>query len=244
MLDECGDNIEAAIKRLEDLQLFEDSQCTNEEAVAEATAAAAAAAATTAEHPPLDQGASLNLSLFPRSSNQPCSHPRDCAGGILSKCSTLLPPLAVSPPPEATAAGSCSPAERSAEQWVQAVVSEMASARDMEDAQARAARVLQSFESQVQAAERRAVSKEVAALHAQVAELARGNTILKKAVQIQNTRMQDVTDKDAQLVALQQALAQQQEKIRILELSNYSLNMHLRQAESNPMPQHRHPDVF
>mmetsp|Transcript_34111 Transcript_34111/g.96671 ORF Transcript_34111/g.96671 Transcript_34111/m.96671 type:complete len:312 (-) Transcript_34111:132-1067(-) len=204
VLDECGGNIEAAIKRLEDLQLLEDSQCTNEEAAAEASAAAAVAAAATAEQPPIDQ---------------------------------------VSPPTGAAAA-EAPPTARSAAEWVQVVVSEMSSATDMDDAQARAARVLQSFEAQVQSAERQAASKELAALHAQVAELARGNTILKKAVQIQNTRMQDLADKEAQLAALQQALAQQQEKIRVLELSNYSLNMHLRQAASNPMPQHRHPDVF
>lgn len=127
---------------------------------------------------------------------------------------------------------------------MQIIVSEMSAASDFEDAKARAARVFQSFEAQVQMAEKQAISGEMAALSAQMAELARGNTILKKAVQIQNARMHELADKDTQLASLQQALVQHQEKIRILELSNYSLSLHLRQAGSAPMPQHRHPDVF
>jgi len=123
-------------------------------------------------------------------------------------------------------------------------VSEMAAASDMSDARARAAHVLQQFERQIQGQQKQSLSKELATLNAHVAELTRGNTILKKAVQIQNARLQEVADKDDQLAALQQTLGQYQERIRSLEISNYSLSLHLRQAGSNPMPQHRHPDVF
>ena len=125
------------------------------------------------------------------------------------------------------------------------VVAEMSSATDLSDAKARAARVLQSFEAQVQAVQRQSADKDAKeAAASQVAELLRDNAILKKAVQIQNSRMQEVAEKETQLSALQQLLAQHQEKIRALELSNYSLTLHLRQAESSPMPQHRNPDVF
>jgi 3-oxoacyl-[acyl-carrier-protein] synthase III len=129
----------------------------------------------------------------------------------------------------------------------------MSSAANLEDARARAARVLQSFELQVQAAERQSQAAannkggsagDQQRSSQQVADLLRDNAILKKAVQIQNSRMQEVSEKEAQLASMQQLLTQHQEKIRMLEMSNYSLTLHLRQAESGPMRQHRNPDVF
>jgi uncharacterized protein YggE len=120
----------------------------------------------------------------------------------------------------------------------------MAAATDMDDARVRAAKVLQTFEHQVQKTTSEAVKSEHATLSAQVTELLRDNGILKRAVQIQNSRMQELAEKDEQMVRLQQTLQQYQEKCRVLELNNYSLSLHLRQAESSPMPQHRHPDVF
>mmetsp|Transcript_37369 Transcript_37369/g.66917 ORF Transcript_37369/g.66917 Transcript_37369/m.66917 type:complete len:273 (-) Transcript_37369:22-840(-) len=133
---------------------------------------------------------------------------------------------------------------RSADEWINIVVSEMAAATDMDDARVRAAKVLQTFEHQVQKTTNEAVKSEHATLSAQVTELLRDNGILKRAVQIQNSRMQELAEKDEQMVRLQQTLQQYQEKCRVLELNNYSLSLHLRQAESSPMPQHRHPDVF
>ena len=83
-------------------------------------------------------------------------------------------------------------------------------------------------------------------------DLAKENQILKKAVQIQNAKLQDKAGVEAENQQLKQMLYQAQEQVRgyqeqvhSLELNNYSLAMHLQQAtNSSPLPGSRHPDVF
>jgi hypothetical protein len=84
-----------------------------------------------------------------------------------------------------------------------------------------------------------------AAARQQLADLQRDNGILKRAVAIQNTRLQEGAARDAELQALRGQLKQAAERVSALELSNYSLAQHLRAATSS---QHdfggpRHPDV-
>ena len=84
-----------------------------------------------------------------------------------------------------------------------------------------------------------------AAARQQLADLQRDNGILKRAVAIQNTRLQEGAARDAELQALRGQLKQAAERVSTLELSNYSLAQHLRAATS---AQHdfggpRHPDV-
>lgn len=130
-------------------------------------------------------------------------------------------------------------------QWVETVVSQMAGASDVGDARQRAASVLQAFASSVA----EALGKdEREQLRAQAAELAKDNSILKRAVAIQNSRLQELSAREDELAALRQMLAQYQEKVHALEMSNYSLALHLKQATcaADPNAQHsqRHPDVF
>ena len=56
------------------------------------------------------------------------------------------------------------------------------------------------------------------------------NTLLKRAVAIQHARMTAATEKDQQISQLQSMLGQYQERVRALELSNYSLSLHLKHA--------------
>ena len=58
--------------------------------------------------------------------------------------------------------------------------------------------------------------------------------------------MQDSSAKDLELVRLRQQLTAFQERVHSLEMSNYSLSMHLRQAvDAGETSQGtRHPDVF
>lgn len=83
-------------------------------------------------------------------------------------------------------------------------------------------------------------------MKAQLAELQHNNSILKRAVAIQNNRIQDLSSKEAESQQLKQVVAQLQEKCHGLELNNYSLAMHLRHATDNAQNQQdqRHPDVF
>jgi hypothetical protein len=81
---------------------------------------------------------------------------------------------------------------------------------------------------------------------ARVAELVRENQIFKRAVQIQNSKLQAAkATHEEELAHMRGMLGQYQEKMKQLELANYSLAMHLQQATaSSSMPHHRPPDVY
>ncbi len=78
-------------------------------------------------------------------------------------------------------------------------------------------------------------------------EALRENAILKRAVAIQNAKLQEAAAKDAELEGLRALLGQAQERLRQVELSNYSLALHLHKAtDGRPpaSPANRRPDVF
>ncbi|XP_078443388.1 ubiquitin system component Cue protein isoform X2 [Wolffia australiana] len=135
------------------------------------------------------------------------------------------------------------------EEWVEVLVREMMSASDMDDARARAAAMLQAFEKAVMTtvatSAAAGLQKEEEVLKEQVDGLRRENEILKRAVAIQHERLKEFEDKSQELSQLKQLLAQYQEQVRTLEVNNYALAMHLRQAQqSSSMPGRFHPDVF
>ncbi|BDA50624.1 hypothetical protein COCOBI_16-3000 [Coccomyxa sp. Obi] len=209
ILDTCGDNIDAAIKRLGQLHLT--AHCVAD--VPEATAAPAN------PEPSQDSKPGVDTAALPKAD----SH------------------ASVSPPPE-NAEGPQTPAD-----WVEALVQQMAGAKDVDDARDRASRVLQAFEQAVLRQSARS-QPDMTALRNHLNELSRDNHILKRAVAIQNTRMQEACGaKDAEISSLRSALAQYEQKVRTLELSNYSLSMHLRQATETGRgfdTGQRPPDVY
>lgn len=122
-------------------------------------------------------------------------------------------------------------AGRSAEEWVALVVHEMAAAKDMADARARASKVLQAFEhAALQHAKQQGSGAEAERLRLQLAEAQREGQLLKRAVAIQNLRMQELSGKEAEVVQLRQMLEGYQQKVHALEVQNYSLALHLKQA--------------
>jgi hypothetical protein len=87
--------------------------------------------------------------------------------------------------------------------------------------------------------------KENIALKEQLQSLTRDNHILKRAVAIQHERQLEHEGRTQELQQMKQLLSQYQEQARTLELNNYSLTLHLRQAqEGSSMPGRFHPDVF
>lgn len=54
-----------------------------------------------------------------------------------------------------------------------------------------------------------------------MAELARQNAVLKRAVQIQAQRLQDKAEADNEIARLRQVLAQYQEQVRAVRFSLY-----------------------
>jgi murein tripeptide amidase MpaA len=79
---------------------------------------------------------------------------------------------------------------------------------------------------------------------AKLAEVLRENSILKRAVQIQNAKLVEKAGQEQELQQLRSLLAHCQEQLHSLELSNYSLTLHLQKATSGSTIANRNPDVF
>ncbi|XP_062199316.1 uncharacterized protein LOC133901821 [Phragmites australis] len=137
----------------------------------------------------------------------------------------------------------------SSTQWVEILVNEMVSASDTVDAKARASRVLEVFErsviSHIGAEALQNFQKENSVYKEQSEAVIRENTILKKAVAIQHERQKECDERNQELQQLKQLVVQYQEQVRSLEVNNYALSMHLRQAQQgNSMAGHFHRDIF
>ncbi|XP_009778098.1 uncharacterized protein LOC107766032 [Nicotiana tabacum] len=134
-------------------------------------------------------------------------------------------------------------------EWVELFVREMMSASNIDDAKARASRALEVLEKSICARAKEATARDVQQennmLKQQVEALIQENSILKRAFAIQRERQKEFEDRGHEVNQLKQLVAQYQEQLRTLEVNNYALSMHLKQAQqSNSIPGRFHPDVF
>ncbi|GMH18964.1 hypothetical protein Nepgr_020805 [Nepenthes gracilis] len=134
-------------------------------------------------------------------------------------------------------------------QWVELFVGEMMSASNLDEARVRAARALEALKKSIFACASAEASKnfqqENMMLKEQVQVLIQENAILKRAVSIQHDRQKEFDDRGQELQQLKQLVSQYQEQLRTLEINNYALAMHLKEAQqSNSIPGRFHPDVF
>ncbi|MBA0626691.1 hypothetical protein Godav_004312 [Gossypium davidsonii] len=152
-------------------------------------------------------------------------------------------------------------------EWVDLFVGEMMGASSVDDAKARASKLLEVLEKSIsehvakEAAQsfhkygfrtgrwkfdaRSCAVQENMMLKEQIQVLIQENTVLKRAVAIQHERQKEYQDKNNELEHLKQLVSQYQEQLRTLEVNNYALTMHLRQAQqSNSIPGRFHPDIF
>ena len=106
-----------------------------------------------------------------------------------------------------------------AEEWIDLLVQEMSAATDITDAKQRAAQVLRAFEQ--------AVMQHADQHHGDVV---RENALLKRAVAIQNSRLQELLARESEVRELRGAMEEAKAKIRALEVHNYSLQVHLKRA--------------
>ncbi|KAF5787130.1 putative ubiquitin system component Cue, UBA-like superfamily [Helianthus annuus] len=157
---------------------------------------------------------------------------------------------------------------RNGAEWVELFVTEMTSATSIDDARLRAMRVLESLEKSIT---ERAAGDAAETLHKasfssqlthpntqhthvcsenlvfkeQIEVLLRENAILKRAVAIQHERQKEYDERNIEVQQLKQLLSQYQEQVRTLEVNNYALTMHLKQAQgNNSIPGRFHPDIF
>ncbi|CAL9125211.1 unnamed protein product [Musa acuminata var. zebrina] len=134
-------------------------------------------------------------------------------------------------------------------EWVELFVREMMNASDVDDARTRVSRVLEFLEKSIMARADgealRNLHKENMMLKEQVEVLIRENTVLKHAVAIQHHRQKEYEERSQELQHLKQLVSQYQEQVRTLEINNYALTVHLRQAQqSSSIPGRFNPDVF
>ncbi|XP_022863392.1 uncharacterized protein LOC111383509 [Olea europaea var. sylvestris] len=133
-------------------------------------------------------------------------------------------------------------------EWVDLLVGEVINASNVEDAKMRVSRALEVLEKSIFAhatASAKNVQKDNIALKQQLEALIQENTILKRAVSIQHERQKEFEERGQELHQLKQLVSQYQEQLRTLEVNNYALAMHLKQAQqSNSVPGRFHPDVF
>ncbi|XP_071737203.1 uncharacterized protein [Rutidosis leptorrhynchoides] len=133
-------------------------------------------------------------------------------------------------------------------EWVDLFVKEMLSASNMDDAKTRASRALEMLEKSLYervATEAHGLQQENIAMKGQLQALIQENSLLKRAVAIQHERQKEFEDRGQELHNLKQMVSQYQEQLRTLEVNNYSLTMHLKQAQQNSsIPGRFHPDVF
>ncbi|XP_021736691.1 uncharacterized protein LOC110703229 [Chenopodium quinoa] len=199
-LDECGDDIDAAIKRLHELCLGSSEEnpgsVNHEEAHVEQGGFSAQQQAV----PSADSSAQSNL-------------PTDGA------------------------------------QWVELFLRETVGATTVDDLRSRIVKVLEVLEKSIRdsatAEATENYQKENMMLKQQIQALMNDNGILKRGIQIQHERQKEYDDKNQEVQQLKQLLPQYQEQLRRLEITNYTLSMHLKQAQqSSSIPGQFHRDAF
>jgi arsenate reductase-like glutaredoxin family protein len=134
-------------------------------------------------------------------------------------------------------------------EWVELFVREMMSASDMTNAKARAARALEALEKSINARSgaeaMQSLQQENLMLKQQLEAIVQENSLLKRAVVTQQKRQKETEDQSQELQHLRQLVTQYQEQLRTLEVNNYALTLHLKQAQQNSsIPGRYHPDVF
>ncbi|KAH8506370.1 hypothetical protein Peur_044396 [Populus x canadensis] len=134
-------------------------------------------------------------------------------------------------------------------EWVELFVREMMSASNIDDARARASRALEALEKSIctraGAEAAKSFHQENMTLKEQMQALIQENTILKRAVSIQHERQKEFEESSQELQQLKQLVSQYQDQLRTLEVNNYALTLHLKQAQqSSSIPGRFHPDVF
>ncbi|AQK81877.1 hypothetical protein Zm00014a_043887 [Zea mays] len=134
-------------------------------------------------------------------------------------------------------------------EWVELLVTEMRNASDINDARARASRALEALEKTIVeragAEATQNLHKENMMLKEQLTVVLRENSVLKRAVAIQHERQKEFDERSHEVQNLKQLVLQYQEQVRTLEMNNYALTMHLKQAQQNSsIPGRFNPDVF
>lgn len=137
----------------------------------------------------------------------------------------------------------------SGSEWVELIVNEMSMASNIDDARARASRVLEGLEKSIversTAESAQNFLKENTALKEQVAKLLQEGEIWKRAFKTLHGQKEDFERSIQELHQLRMEMSQRDEQMRKLQVENYQLKLRLVQEQQhNPLPGRFHPDIF
>jgi DNA repair exonuclease SbcCD ATPase subunit len=187
--------------------------------------------------------------LFPRMSDESIAHVLEECGDDVDAAIRRLNNLQLSTPscskePEGKSQSRSEPLQHSTvavkAEWVDALVEQMSVAKNVDDAKERATQVLQS-----------ALVSSQQELMEHVDAVQKENAILKRAVGIQNTKIHEMMEERKNIDHIVSEVHQLKDKCHALEMHNYSLQLHLKQATSSQQDGCRtpgggpsNPDVF
>ncbi|KAF9662872.1 hypothetical protein SADUNF_Sadunf18G0099600 [Salix dunnii] len=223
VLEECGDDLDSAIRSLNDLRL---GSTENFNAAADKSDV-------------IDESNAPAQGLSPADSFSPIFY-----GSIIREGAATTE--AEAPPTEGLSASAHLSLDGA--EWVELFVREMMSASNIDDARARASRALEVLEKSICAragAEAvKSFNQEHMILKEQVQALIQENTILKRAVSIQHERQKEYEERNQELQQLKQLVSQYQDQLRTLE-SNIHIAAFQFSDPFNAMPcQDLHKPVF
>ncbi|ONK67618.1 uncharacterized protein A4U43_C05F1950 [Asparagus officinalis] len=137
----------------------------------------------------------------------------------------------------------------SGSEWVELIVIEMSNASNMDDARARASRVLEGLEKSIvaraSAEAAQSYHKEHAIMKEQVEKLLQENDIWKRGFKTLHGQKEEFDRCSIELQQLKEMMSQRDEQLRKLQIENYELKLRLmREQQSSQMPGRFHPDIF
>lgn len=143
------------------------------------------------------------------------------------------------------AASEISPAPKDVAELTDFLHKKLMAAKSVDDAKVCTIGVVGDFGRAINARVTADLYKENMLFKEQVERLTQENTILKRAAAIQLERLKEDENKERETEHLKESLLHYKERLRTLEVNNYALSMHLKQAsESTSVPENFHPDVF
>ncbi|ONK70341.1 uncharacterized protein A4U43_C05F32730 [Asparagus officinalis] len=137
----------------------------------------------------------------------------------------------------------------SGSEWVELIVREMSTAANIDDARARASRVLEGLEKSIVtracAEAAQSFQKENVMLKEQVEKLLQENDIWKRGFKTLHGQKEEFERCSQELQQLKQMISQRDEQLTKLQIENYELRLRLmREQQSSPIPGRFHPDIF
>jgi len=134
------------------------------------------------------------------------------------------------------------PEQKIHEQWMGPFLQELTQAKDPEDVKLRLGRLLAAYEDAV-IENFKQNSEEIKSVKKEFELLKKNNTILAQAVALQHEKLRQNSAKDEDLEKLKQTVVQYEDRVRNLELANYTLTMHLQQAVGHKYQEQGPPDI-